>query len=108
MLDLVRNPNCRFSHTNAHFCSVSVTFTLPHVTNKDTTLHGYDIPKDAIIIANLYSAHIDPNYWPDPELFNPERFLDSNGALVRKDGLVPFGDGNLFQFSGKYLKLPTK
>ena len=59
-------------------------------------LRGYDIPKDAIIIANLYSAHIDPHYWPEPELFRPERFLDNNGVLIRKDGLVPFGDGNLY------------
>ena len=108
MSDLVRNPNRWFSHTNAHFCSVSVTFTLPHVTNKDTTLHGYNIPKNAIIIANLYSAHIDPNYWPDPELFNPERFLDSNGALVRKDGLVPFGDGRFQNHSLDNIIFPSE
>ena len=74
---------------------LSVTFSLPHVTNQDTVLCGFDIPKDAIIIANLYSAHIDPKYWPDPEEFKPGRFLDKNGHLMRKDGLVPFGDGNL-------------
>lgn len=63
------------------------------MTNRDTVLSGYDIPKDAIVIANLYLAHIDPKYWPNPEMFKPERFLDVNGQLIRKDGLVPFGDG---------------
>ena len=66
------------------------------MTNRDTVLCGYAIPKDAIVIANLYSAHIDPKYWPNPEMFKPERFLDVNGQLIRKDGLVPFGAGNSF------------
>ncbi|XP_060554557.1 cytochrome P450 2J4-like [Ruditapes philippinarum] len=73
--------------------SNTLTFSLPHVAKQDATLLGYDIPKDAIIIANLYSAHIDTKYWPDPEKFMPERFLDSDGNVLRKDGLVPFGDG---------------
>jgi len=58
-------------------------------------LNGYVIPKGSIIIANLYSAHIDPKYWPDPDKFLPERFLTSEGKLTRKTGLVSFGDGNV-------------
>ena len=79
--------------TNPVKKSISVTFSLPHICNNNTTLMGYIIPKDAIIIANLYSAHIDPKYWPQPEVFDPERFLDPNGNIMRRDGLVPFGDG---------------
>lgn len=56
------------------------------------------MPKDAIVIANLYSAHVDPKYWPDPLAFNPDRFLDENGLLLRKDGLIPFGDGNAWTY----------
>jgi len=70
-----------------------VTFSLPHIANRDAELMGYRIPKDTIVIANLYSAHIDPKYWPAPEKFRPERFLGDDGRVLRKDGLVPFGDG---------------
>ncbi|KAL4223490.1 hypothetical protein ACF0H5_016961 [Mactra antiquata] len=73
--------------------SNTLTFSLPHVASKDAMLLGYKIPKDSIVIANLYSAHIDEKYWTEPEKFQPQRFLDDNGKLVRKDGLVPFGDG---------------
>ncbi|WAR03298.1 CP2U1-like protein [Mya arenaria] len=71
----------------------TLTFSLPHVANSDSTLFGYTIPKGSIVIANLYSAHQDPKYWPDPDSFRPERFLNSDGKVARKDGMVPFGNG---------------
>lgn len=71
----------------------SVTFSLPHVAKRDTKLQGFDIPKDAIIIANLYSAHIDEKYWKDPEKFKPERFLNEDGSLRRRDAFIPFSAG---------------
>lgn len=82
------------------FCCIvpfSVTFSLPHVAKKDTKLQGFDIPKDAIIIANLYSAHIDEKYWKDPEKFIPERFLNEDGSLRRRDAFIPFSAG-IFSF----------
>ena len=79
------------------FFSSEVTFSLPHVTNKATQLLGYDIPEGAIIIANLYSAHIDEKYWKDPHEFIPERFLDENGKLRRRDAFVPFSAGNVYE-----------
>ena len=80
--------------SSLYFLIISVTFSLPHMTNQDTVLCGYDIPKDSIVIANLYSAHIDKRYWSNPEEFQPQRFLSKDGQLIRRDGLVPFGDGN--------------
>ncbi|CAG2239121.1 CYP2K [Mytilus edulis] len=74
----------------------TLTFSLPHVAKTDATLQGYLIPKDSIVIANLYSAHIDEKYWDEPETFRPERFLDSDGKIQRKDAFVPFSTGPRF------------
>ncbi|KAK3083809.1 hypothetical protein FSP39_003541 [Pinctada imbricata] len=71
----------------------TLTFSLPHVTNQETQLLGFDIPKDAIVIANLYSAHIDKKYWDDPHEFRPERFLGENGKIRRREAFVPFSTG---------------
>ena len=37
----------------------------------------------------------DPNVFPDPERFKPERFLEANGTYVSKTpmGFIPFGMG---------------
>lgn len=40
---------------------------------------------------NIYALHHDPKYFPEPESFKPERFLD--GTKEGKDGFIPFGIG---------------
>jgi len=49
--------------------------SLPHRTTCDTSVGGFTIPEDTMVIINLWSAHMDPKVWKDPETFRPERFL---------------------------------
>lgn len=39
----------------------------------------------------VYSIHMDPNYYENPEQFDPERFKDNNHKPSSK--YMPFGDG---------------
>jgi cytochrome P450 len=48
--------------------------------------------QDTVVIVNAWSFHNDPNFWGDPEVFHPERFLDK-GQLLKKDYSLPFGAG---------------
>ena len=64
-----------------------------HAVSEDAHLLGYFIPKGTMILANLYSALIDPAYWNEPSRFNPERCLDSEGNLVENLAQIPFGTG---------------
>lgn len=57
---------------------------------------GYTIPKGTVILPNLWSVHRDPALWDDPDRFNPERFLDDNGKLLKKECFIPFGIGTSF------------
>lgn len=42
---------------------------------------------------SLYSLHKDEEYWGDPEIFRPERFLSEEGYLKPSDHLIPFALG---------------
>ena len=45
------------------------------------------------MVANLYSVHFDPKLWDNPHKFDPNRFLDAEGKVHRKDKIVPFSIG---------------
>ena len=70
-----------------------VPISEPHTTLEDTTLMGYDIPKNANVLANLYAVHMKESVWGDPQVFRPERFLDESGALLRNEAFMPFSVG---------------
>ncbi|CAH1774834.1 unnamed protein product [Owenia fusiformis] len=73
----------------------SVPLALPHSTTTDTFVHDKKIPKGTIVLANLHSLHNDPDVWETPEEFNPGRFLDDNGNIIRSriNMVKPFGMG---------------
>jgi thromboxane-A synthase len=43
------------------------------VASDDYKLGDYHIPKGMIISVPIYRIHHDPNIWPEPEKFIPER-----------------------------------
>ena len=74
---------------------VSVGPLLPHKTTCDTTLSGYHIPKDTTVLLNYWAINHDEREWENPEEFNPDRFLDSEGHFTgaTKMSYIPFGAG---------------
>ncbi|XP_034145061.1 steroid 21-hydroxylase [Esox lucius] len=64
---------------------------VPHRAIRDSSIAGYFIPKNTVIIPNLFGAHHDPAVWRDPYAFKPERFLEGGGASAR--ALMAFGGG---------------
>lgn len=53
----------------------SVPLGVPHVAQVDDELHGFRIPKGAILMPSTWWFTRDPAVYHDPERFLPERFL---------------------------------
>ncbi|XP_036362999.1 cytochrome P450 2B10-like isoform X3 [Octopus sinensis] len=65
----------------------------PHVAEVDTTLGGYDVPKNTAVSFILKDALHDPNHWDNPEEFRPERWINENNEIKKKEAFVPFSLG---------------
>ena len=68
---------------------------IPHAlsTESDIVFEGYRIPQNASIIFNLDSVLKDPDVFVNPEQFNPDRFLDASGNVVKPKEFIAFGIG---------------
>ncbi len=58
-----------------------------------TYTEGYDIPKDSTVLLVNYMLHRDIKQFPDPELYQPERFFPENSRGRHPYAYVPFSAG---------------
>lgn len=54
------------------------TGAVPHSLIQEDTYNGYRLPKDAIVLLNIFTIHRDPSRYSNPARFQPERFLGDN------------------------------
>jgi cytochrome P450 len=60
------------------------------VVKRPETIGGYDFSPGDYVGACIYLAHRNPDTYPDPETFRPERFLDMQPDPA---AFLPFGGG---------------
>ncbi|KAM7308946.1 cytochrome P450 3A19-like [Ixodes scapularis] len=54
---------------------------------------GITVPKGCLVAVPVYSMHHDPDNFPDPATFDPNRFSDENMGSIRPYTYLPFGAG---------------
>jgi len=70
---------------------------LGRMTERDTTLGGYHIPRGRLVFMSPWALHRSPTLWPDPERFDPTRFVadpvTGKTRQVHKLAYAPFSAG---------------
>lgn len=62
-------------------------------TTEDVTIGGYTIPADTEVLLSLYALHRRPDLYPDPNRFDPSRWLPEQVAARPRQHVVPLGAG---------------
>jgi cytochrome P450 family 6 len=64
-------------------------YTLPSASGNGTVI----LPKGAAVYIPVFALHYDPQYYPDTDKFDPERFTEENKQNRPNYTYLPFGDG---------------
>ncbi|CAH2066264.1 unnamed protein product [Thlaspi arvense] len=67
---------------------------VPKEVISEFEINGYTIQPKTLLHVNVWAIGRDPDTWKDPEMFLPERFIDSNiDTKGQHFELLPFGGG---------------
>jgi cytochrome P450 len=62
----------------------------PRLTKREVKIGGVTYPPGVVLLASAYLIHHDPEIYPEPHAFRPERFI---GASPGTYTWIPFGGG---------------
>jgi cytochrome P450 len=77
----------------------------PRLVKQPIEVGGWSYPPGACLIANAYLVHHDPEIYPDPYAFKPERFLDQAPGTYT---WIPFGGGRRRCLGASFATLEMK
>ncbi|CAN1273723.1 Demethylepipodophyllotoxin synthase [Linum perenne] len=70
--------------------------SIPHQSMEDCSVAGHMIKEGTRLIVNISKIQRDPKIWPNPDEFQPDRFLTTHKDIDVKGQnfeLIPFGSG---------------
>ncbi|XP_018059207.1 PREDICTED: cytochrome P450 4C1-like [Atta colombica] len=86
----------------------SVAFFISRVCGEDVKLQSYLIPAGTVLHININGVHTDPNFWPNPEVFDPDRFLPERIRNRHPYSYIPFSAGSRNCIGQRYAMLQMK
>ena len=76
-------------------CFPPIPMSLPrYVPQGGKTIDGYTLPGNTIVSCQAYSVHrMNTGVFPDPDRFNPDRWMVDDGDVERRRLLFAFSNG---------------
>ncbi|XP_039307309.1 cytochrome P450 4C1 isoform X2 [Solenopsis invicta] len=68
-------------------------FFISRNTSEKVQLKSYLIPAGTLLHLNIFGVHRDPKFWPNPEIFDPDRFLPDKIRNRHPYSYLPFSAG---------------
>ncbi len=90
--DMRQLPYCRMTFQEAlrYYPPIGM---LPRTAIEDDVIGGHPIPAGTVVLVFYYGVHHNPQVWPEPERFDPERFADTPANKRHRFAYLPFSGG---------------
>lgn len=85
-----------------------VTGFLTRKCNKECQLGDLVVPEGVILQAPVWNIHHDPELWPEPWKFDPDRFAPENRSSINNMAFLPFGVGPRNCIGMRFAQLEAK
>ncbi|PSN29106.1 Cytochrome P450 9e2 [Blattella germanica] len=98
------------------FFSESLRLYPPSVAMDRHCVKKYTLPANPPIEVNpgdglwvpIYALHRDPEHFPNPDAFDPERFSDENKHNIKPSTYIPFGIGPRICIGSRFALMEAK
>ncbi|XP_063707465.1 probable cytochrome P450 9f2 [Culicoides brevitarsis] len=86
---------------------------IDRICNKETVIHdgkgnSFKIPIGMKVNMNPFATHYNPKYFPNPEKFDPQRFLGENKKKIDPYSFISFGVGPRACVGSRFAMMQTK
>ncbi|XP_048506607.1 cytochrome P450 4C1-like isoform X2 [Athalia rosae] len=81
---------------------------LVRAVTDDLNIGEHTLPKGSSVVIGILKAHRNPEYWPHPLKFDPDRFLPEETAKRHPYCYLPFSAGPRNCLGGKYAMMAMK
>ncbi|KDQ57973.1 hypothetical protein JAAARDRAFT_193457 [Jaapia argillacea MUCL 33604] len=78
----------------------------PHFSTEDFRYNGYLILKDIMVVLNTYTMHNDPACHPEPETFNPDRYINNSTTSAESANLANANEQDHWMFGASHRICP--
>ncbi|KAI5643380.1 cytochrome p450 domain-containing protein [Phthorimaea operculella] len=83
-------------------------FFMARIVGQDVMLGDYLVPGGVVVHVHVYDLHHDPAIYPDPEKFDPDRFLPEQVVKRHPYAYIPFSAGPRNCIGQKFAMLEMK
>ncbi|MGV0740854.1 cytochrome P450 [Mycolicibacterium sp. XJ870] len=77
------------------------------LTLRDIAVGGYRVEAGSLVAVGIYALHHDPDLWPNPHVFDPDRFSSENMAKRDRWHFLPFAGGARACIGEHFARLET-
>jgi cytochrome P450 len=77
------------------------------LATRDIAVDGFRVEAGSLVALGLYGLHHDPELWPDPKVFDPDRFSPENVKSRDRWQFLPFLGGGRPCIGEHFARLET-